>query len=109
MRVFRVTPKSLDHIAKRERVEVAERSNNDFRRLQDKYGLHLEESVVPVDGYAPEASWPNRASELLDAEREYHCRKLGQQYESRHYLTVTSKPTPASASLLKRWLFTSDR
>jgi type IV secretory pathway VirB4 component len=108
MRCYRLMPPSLEHASDAARLGTANRASDQFRRLRDSYGLHFEEVFLPADGYSPKAEWPTLASAWLDAERERDCLSFGSQMESRHYLTVTSKPKGATRHWFQKFLFTGD-
>jgi type IV secretion system protein VirB4 len=104
MRSYRLAPTSVEGVTKVERLALASRHSNSYRRLSDSVGLHVEEQNVPADQYAPPCKWPSAASALLDAERERDCLAFGRQFEPAHFLTVTSRPRTITGTALKRWL-----
>ena len=104
MRSYRMAPTSVEGITKTERLAIASRHSNGYRRLHASVGLHIEEQNVPTDQYAPPHKWSSAASALLDAERERDCVAFGRQFEPAHFLTVTSRPRTVTGTALKRWL-----
>jgi type IV secretion system protein VirB4 len=61
------------------------------RGLGPRWTWHFESQQTALQGYQ-ESDFPHLAARALDAERKERCEAQGQQFEMRHYLTLTQAP-----------------
>ncbi|MGN6373949.1 MAG: conjugal transfer protein TrbE [Sphingomonas sp.] len=87
-----------------ELVGATARLNNALRRLGTGWAVFAEAQRVPALDY-PEASFPDPASALVDAERRAQFAEDGAHFESRYYLTLVWLPPAEEAARAERWLY----
>lgn len=103
-RTARFRGPDLDSAVAAELVAVAARLNNVFRRLGSGFAIFVEARRDPAASY-PDATFPDAASALVDAERKAQFEELGTHFESSFFLTFLFLPPTEEGDRARSWLF----
>jgi type IV secretion system protein VirB4 len=94
----------LDSAVAAELVAVASRINNALRRLGSGWSIFVEAQRTEAATY-PDASFPDPASALVDAERKADFEEAGAHFVSRYFLTFLYLPPAEEAARTEAWLY----
>jgi type IV secretion system protein VirB4 len=94
----------LDSATPAELVAASARLNNALRRLGSGWALFVEAQRRPARGY-PTSVFADRASALVDAERQAQFQEDGAHFESDFYLTLLWLPPAEDAARAEAWLY----
>ena len=79
-----------DSSTARDLMSASAQFNNAIRRLGDGWSLFIEAQRNAVSDY-PESSWPSRAAELIDRERNKAFNQVGRYFSNDYFLTLVFK------------------
>lgn len=97
-RTFRFRGPDLDSSSARDLIAIAAQFNNAMRRLGDGWSIFVEAQRQASSEY-PKSDWPNRASQLIDEERQKAFTKPDRFFKNDYFLTLVFKePQELSAS-----------
>jgi type IV secretion system protein TrbE len=94
----------LDSSTSAELVAITARLNNALRRLGSGWAIFVEAQRQPACRY-PLGAFPDRTSNLVDAERRAQFEEEGAHFESRYYLTLVWLPPAEDAARAEAWLY----
>jgi type IV secretion system protein TrbE len=94
----------LDSSTSAELVAITARLNNALRRLGSGWAIFVEAQRQPACRY-PLGAFPDRTSNLVDAERRAQFEEKGAHFESRYYLTLVWLPPAEDAARAEAWLY----
>src|SRR5215467_1116995 len=103
-RTARFRGPDLDSATAAELVGTTARLNNALRRLGSGWAIFVEASRIAAQRY-PQSRFPDRVSNLVDAERRAQFEEAGAHFESAYYLTFLWLPPSEEASRAERWLY----
>jgi len=86
-RTARFRGPDLESATPAELVGATARLNNALRRLGSGWALFVEASRQPAQSY-PDSTFPDRVSELVDAERRSQFEEQGAHFDTEYYLTL---------------------
>ncbi len=94
----------LDSSIPSELAAVSQRLSGAFRRLGERWTLHIEAQRLPVTSY-PVSVFNDAASAMVDAERKGDFEADGAHFESAYFLTFTYLPPEDTSAMGESWLF----
>jgi type IV secretion/conjugal transfer VirB4 family ATPase len=100
-RTIRFRGPDLESATEAELVSVSARVNNVLKRFGSGWALFFDAERVEALGY-PESAFPDRASWLLDRERQASFEGERDHFESRYHLTLLWLPPPDSQASAER-------
>src|SRR5262249_44937187 len=103
-RTARFRGPDLDSATPAELVGTAARLNNALRRLGSGWAAFVEASRQAAQHY-PNSEFPDRVSELVEAERKAQFEEEGMHFESDYFLTLLFLPPAEKAARAKAWLY----
>src|SRR5208282_3179588 len=103
-RTARFRGPDLDSATPAELVAITSRLNNALRRLGSGWAIFIEAQRLPAHRY-PLGGFPDRTSNLVDAERRAQFEEEGAHFESRYYLTLIWLPPAEDAARAEAWLY----
>src|SRR5215813_11195585 len=103
-RTARFRGPDLEAAAPAELVAAAQRLNNALRRLGSGWALFVEASRQAAQSY-PDSTFPDRVSELVDAERRSQFEEQGAHFDTEYYLTLLFLPPVEQATRAESWFY----
>ena len=103
-RTARFRGPDLESATPAELVGATARLNNALRRLGSGWALFVEASRQTALSY-PDSTFPDRVSELVDAERRSQFEEQGAHLDTEYYLTFLFLPPVEQATRAESWFY----
>lgn len=95
----------LESATESQLVSATARLNNALKRFGSGWALYLEAKRQPYLNYPEKSDFPDRLSLLIDAERRERFAQVGENFESKYYLTLQFLPPTQSTSKVMNVVF----